>query len=96
MGCAQTAVATCSECDGLWKECNDALEEYLKTLVGRNAARERRDYDLVEAYEAIETESLERCQKARQAIAAHEAAHILNEVRKNLPKGILATELHPV
>ncbi len=92
-GYAQRAVASCNECDAVWKECNDALEEYLRIIAERNAARERQDHDLVEAFEPIENESLERCQNARQAIFNHEVTHIMNKTGKNLPEGVLATEL---
>jgi hypothetical protein len=81
-GYAQAAVARCSQCDGLWKECNDALEEYLKILAERDAARKREDHDLVEAFEPIENESLEKCQATRQAIVAHEVTHILQKVER--------------
>jgi hypothetical protein len=72
----QTAVARCCECDALWKERRDALEEYLKILAERNAGRKRQDHDLVEAFEAIENESLEKCQNAQQAIIDHAVTHI--------------------
>ena len=60
MGYAQTAAARCSQCDGLRKECSAALGEYIRILAERNAARKRRDHDLVEAFEDIESESLQR------------------------------------
>ena len=90
---AQSAVARCNECDSLWKESSDALQEYLRIITERNAARERQDHDLVEAFEPIENESLERCQNARQAIFSHEVTHIMTKTGKNLPEGVLATEL---
>lgn len=79
----QTAAVRCSECDGLWRERSDALEEYLRILGERDAARTRRDHDLVEAFEEIENESLERCQNAQQAICDHEIAHLLENVGKD-------------
>jgi hypothetical protein len=73
------------------------LEEYLSILAARDAARKRDDYDLVEAFEDIENDSLEKCENARLAIFAHEAGHILEPAGKdcqaNSPDGILATEL---
>jgi hypothetical protein len=86
---AQSAVERCYECDRLWKECNEALEEYLNVLAERNAARKREDHDLVEAFEGIENDSLEKCQNARQAILDHETTHTLEEAGEE----ILATEL---
>jgi predicted metal-binding protein len=98
MASAQTAVASCGgECDRLWKECNEALEEYLNVLAERNAARKRLDHDLVEAFEDIENDSLEKCQNARKAIFEHENPHILDQVGKDCqadsPEEVLATEL---
>ena len=78
IGYAQTAAARCSQCDGLRKECSAALGEYIRILAERNAARKRRDHDLVEAFEDIESESLERCHNAQQAIFDHELTHILD------------------
>ena len=78
MGYAQTAAARCSQCDGLRKECSAALGEYIRILAERNAARKRRDHDLVEAFEDIESESLQRCHNAQQAIFDHELTHILD------------------
>jgi hypothetical protein len=92
MGYTQTAAARCSKCDGLRKECSAALGEYIRILAERSAARKRRDHDLVEAFEEIETESLERCQNAQQAIVDHEAIHILDWTA-NLSDGIEITEL---
>jgi hypothetical protein len=87
MGYAQTAAARCSTCDYLRKECSAALGEYLRVLAERNAARKRRDHDLVEAFEEIENESSEKCQNARQAISDHEDAHILEKVvQRSKPK----------
>jgi hypothetical protein len=92
MGYAQTATARCSECDGLRKECSAALGEYIRILAERNAARKRRDHDLVEAFEEIETESLERCHKAQQAIVDHEATHLVH-CNTNSAEEIKETEL---
>ena len=75
MGNPQTVVARCSQCDRLWQESNDALEAYLSALAEREAGRKRQDRDLVEALEAIQNDSLEKCQKARRAIGDHEATH---------------------
>jgi hypothetical protein len=93
MGCAQIAVEThrCSECDGLWKDCCDALEEYLKIIAQRNAARKRQDDDLVEAFEGIENDSLEKCKNAQRAIFDHKAAHDLERAGKDCK--VLAAEL---
>jgi hypothetical protein len=89
--------AGCGECGRLWKECNEALEEYLSILAARDAARKRHDHDLVEAFEGIENDSLEKCENGRLAIFGHEAGHILDPAGKdcqaNSPEGILATEL---
>jgi len=89
--------AGCGECGRLWKECNEALEEYLSILAERDAARKRQDHDVVEAFEGIETDSLEKCETARLAIFAHQARHILGPAEKDCqaspPEGILATEL---
>jgi hypothetical protein len=97
MALAQIGVARCSECGRLWKECNEALEEYLFVLAARDAARKRQDHDLVEAFEGIENDSLEKCVNARLSIFAHEARHILEPAGKdyqaNSPERILATEL---
>jgi hypothetical protein len=97
MGCAQTAVARCSECDRLWKDCCDALEEYLKIIAERNAARKREDHDLVEAFAGIESDSLEKCKNAQRAIFDHKAKHNLDlagtDCKANSPDGVLATEL---
>jgi hypothetical protein len=97
MSLAQAGVARCGECSRLWKECNEALDEYLQVLAERDAARKRQDYDLVEAFEDIENDCLEKCTNARLAIFAHEAGHILEPAGKecpaNSPEGILATEL---
>jgi hypothetical protein len=97
MSLAQTGIARCGECGRLWKECNEALEEYLSILAERDAARKRQDHDLVEAFEGIENDSVEKCENARLAIFAHEARHILESAVKdyqaNSPEGILATEL---
>ena len=86
---APSAVERCWECDRLWKDCNEALEEYLNVLAERNAARKRKDLDLVEAFEGIENDSLAKCQNARQAILDHETTHNLEGAGKE----ILATEL---
>jgi hypothetical protein len=97
MGYAQTAVARCSECDGLRKACSAALGEYIRILAERSAARKRRDHDLVEAFEEIETESLAKCQNAQQAIFDHEVTHVLEKVgetcKVNAAEVIEATEL---
>jgi hypothetical protein len=97
MSLAQTGIARCGECGRLWKECNEALEEYLSILAARDAARKRQDHDLVEAFEGIENDSLEKCENARLAIFAHEAGHLLEpagkECQANSPEAILATEL---
>ena len=89
--------AGCGECGRLWEECNVALDEYLSILAERGAARKRRDHDLVEAFEDIENDSLEKCENTRLAIFSHEAEHLLASVGKdcqvNSPEGILATEL---
>jgi hypothetical protein len=77
----RAADARCSECDGLRKKCSDALAELLRILAERDAARKRQDHDLVEAFEEIETESLERCEKASQAVYNHEVTHIFEDVR---------------
>jgi hypothetical protein len=77
---AQTAAARCSECDGLREKWSAALGEYLRILAERNAARKRHDYDLVEAFEDIENESLEKCHNAQQAIVDHEGSHNLHKV----------------
>ena len=90
---AQRDVAECNKCDNLWKESNDAIQEYLRIIAERNAARQRQDHDLVEAFEPIESESLARCQNARQAIFDHEVTHIMTKTGKNLPEVVLATEL---
>jgi hypothetical protein len=92
MGYAQAAAARCSECDGLRKECSAALGEYIRILAERGAARKRRDHDLVEAFEEIETESLEKCRNAQQAILDHEVTHIL-DCNANSAEGIETTEL---
>jgi hypothetical protein len=76
----QTPTGRCSQCDSLRRECSVTLGEYLRILAERNAARKRRDHDLVEAFEDIENEAIEKCQKTRQAIFDHEAAHILERV----------------
>ena len=73
----------CDECEVLWKESSDAVDEYLRIIAERSAARERQDHDVVEAFEAIENESLERCQNARQAIFNHEVTHIIENVGQN-------------
>ncbi len=83
MGSAQTAAPRCSECDGLRKECSAALGEYIRILAERGAARKRRDHDLVEAFEEIEAESLEKCRKAQQAIFDHEVMHTLEKVAED-------------
>ena len=97
IGYAQTAAARCSECDCLRKECSAALSEYIRILAERTAARKRRDQDLVEAFEEIETESLEKCRNAQQAILDHEVAHVLEKVgedyKANSAAGIAAAEL---
>jgi hypothetical protein len=81
-GSAQSAAARCDECDNLWDENSDALDEYLRIIAERNAARKPQDDDLVEAFERIEKESFERCQNAQQAIFNHEVyAHRNNSVR---------------
>ena len=90
--CAPTGVIKCEACAVLWKECSDALQEYLRIIAERSAARDREDYDVVEAFEAIESESLERCQNARQAIFNHEVTHIIENVGQNSSKK-LATEM---
>ena len=77
----ETAAARCTECDGLRKECFDALAELLRILAERDAARKRQDHDLVEAFEEIENESLERCENACQAVYNHEVTHIFENVR---------------
>jgi hypothetical protein len=77
MGYAQTSATRCSKCDSLRKECSAALGEYIRILAERGAARKRRDHDLVEAFEEIETESLQKCHNAQQAISDHEFTHIL-------------------
>jgi thymidylate kinase len=92
MGYAQTPSAGCSECQDLRKECSAALGEYLRILAERNAARKRRDHDLVEAFEEIENESQERCRNAQQAILDHESMHIL-DYNANSAEGIETTEL---
>jgi hypothetical protein len=78
IGYAQTDAARCSKCDGLRKECSAVLGEYIRILAERNAARKRRDYDLVEEFEEIENESLAKCHNAQQAIFDHEVTHILD------------------
>jgi hypothetical protein len=87
----------CGECGRLWKECNEALGEYLSILAERDAARKRQDHDLVEAFEGIENDSLEKCENTRLAIFGHEAGHLLEpagkECQANAPEGVLATEL---
>ena len=87
----------CGECGRLWKECNEALGEYLSILAERDAARKRKDHDLVEAFEGIENDSLEKCENTRLAIFGHEARHIMEpagkECQANAPEGVLATEL---
>jgi len=97
MALAQIGVARCTECGRLWKECNTALEEYLHVLAERDAARKRQDHDLVEAFEDIENDCLEKCTNARLAIFGHEAGHLLEpagkECQADSPEGILATEL---
>jgi hypothetical protein len=96
MSYAQTAAARCRECDGLWRERSDALEEYLRILAERDAARKRRDHELVEAFEAIENESMERCYKAQQAVFNHEITHLSHKVgedcRANSAEEMEATE----
>ena len=77
-GCVPAVAAKCSECEDLRKECSVALGEYIRILAERNAARKRRDHDLVEAFEDIESESLQRCHNAQQAIFDHELTHILD------------------
>src|SRR5579859_3988719 len=77
MGCEPAAAARCSKCQDLQRECSAALREHLGILAGRDAARKRRDQDLVEAFEDIENESLEKWNNARQAIVDHEVTHIL-------------------
>ncbi len=79
----------CQECDNLWKESFDALGEHLRILAERDAARKRKDHDLVEAFEEIEKESVERCESARDAISNHEVTHLL----ENLKEGAEAPEL---
>ena len=79
MGYAETAATRCRKCDGLRRECSAVLGEYLRILAERNAARKRRDYDLVEAFEDIESDYLEKCHNARQAIFDHEGTHILEK-----------------
>ena len=79
-GCVPAVAAKCSECEDLRKECSVALGEYIRILAERNAARKRRDHDLVEAFEDIENDALENCQNARQAISDHERAHGLQRV----------------
>src|SRR5258708_3743910 len=83
----------CDECDVLWKESSDALDEYLRIIAERTAARKRQDHDVVEAFEPIENESLERCQNARQAIFNHEVTHIIENVGQSSSEG-LASEMH--
>ena len=90
IGYAQTAVARCSTCDGLRKECSAVLGEYIRILAERNAARKRRDYDLVEAFEEIENESLEKCHNAQQAIFDHELTHILDSAEGIETRELLA------
>ena len=80
IGCAPAAAARCTECEDLRKECSVALGEYIRILAERNAARKRRDHDLVEAFEDIENEALEKCQNARQAISDHETTHEMERV----------------
>lgn len=90
IGYAQPVAAKCSECDGLRKECSVALGEYIRILAERSAARKRRDHDLVEAFEEIETESLEKCHNAQQAILDHEVTHILENVGELDPTALLS------
>jgi hypothetical protein len=96
---AQAGGGRCGECGRLWKECNDALDEYLSILAERAAARKRQDHDLVEAFEGIESDWLEKCENSRLAIFAHESGHILEPAGKrrqsSSPEEILATELLP-
>jgi hypothetical protein len=92
IGYAQTAAARCSQCNGLRKECSAALGEYIRILAERNAARKRRDHDLVEAFEDIESESLQRCHNAQQAISDHELTHIL-DCNSNSAEAIETTAL---
>ena len=79
-GYAPATAAKCSECDDLRKDCSVALGEYIRILAERNAARKRRDHDLVEAFEDIENEALEKCQNARRAISDHECTHVFGRV----------------
>jgi hypothetical protein len=87
----KTGVAGCSECDRLWKESYGDLEEYLRILTERNAARKRQDHDLVEAFEPIESESLAKCQNAQRAILDHAVTHLLEKISE----GVESTELLP-
>ena len=80
MGRAPAAADRCTECEHLRKECSVALGEYIRILAERNAARKRRDHDLVEAFEDLENEALEKCQNARQAISDHESTHGMERV----------------
>src|SRR6266699_3916871 len=97
LGYAQTAPARCSKCHGLRKECSAALGEYLRILAKHNAARKRHDHDLVEVFEDIENEYLEKCHYTRQAIFDHEGTHILEKAgehcKMNSAQGIEATAL---
>jgi hypothetical protein len=78
---ARVAAPSCSKCESLWKECFDALSEFLRILAERDAARARQDHDLVEAFEEIQNESLERCESARQAVSNHEVTHFWESAR---------------
>ena len=77
IGYGPTPATKCSTCDSLREECSAALGEYVRILAERNAARKRRDHDLVEAFEDIESESLQKCHNTQQAIFDHELTHIL-------------------
>lgn len=97
MASARTAASRCTDCDSLWIECFEALGEYLRILAERDAARKRQDFDTVEAFEEIESESLKRCANARQAMSSHEVAHLWENVRDDCgadaKEGMAATEL---
>ena len=83
----------CSECESLRRECSAALAEYIRIFAERNAARKRRDHDLVEAFEEIESESVEKCHRTQRAIVDHEATHVVCNATS--AEAIEVTELLP-
>jgi predicted metal-binding protein len=85
---SEGTMTQCPECNDLWKECDDALVEYLRILAERDAARKRQDHDLVEAFEEMESESLEKCYNAQQAIFDHAVSSVLAE--RNIPRPLNA------